>query len=88
MKKIIETKEVESEHLASLLGQSVTFFCMNYIYTGILTEVATDTCKLFQPAIVYETGPFGEPAWKDAQRLPKDNLFIYLNTIESFMELK
>ena len=30
-------------------------------------------CVLLEnPSIVYETGPFSDTAWQDAQRLPKD----------------
>lgn len=33
MKKIVE--EVKEEGLIKLLGQRVTLFCLNYIYTGL-----------------------------------------------------
>jgi hypothetical protein len=81
MKKIIE--EVEGEGLVKLLGQRVTLFCMNYIYTGKLTGV-NDTCVLLtDAAIVYETGAFTDSKWKDAQALPHD-WYVQVSAIESF----
>ena len=56
MKKIVE--EVNGEGLDKLLGDRVTLFCLNYIYTGKLSGV-NETCVLLtDAAIVYETGSF------------------------------
>ena len=85
MKKIIE--ETQPEGLEKLLGERVTLFCMNYIYTGVLTGV-NETCVLLtDAAIVYETGAFTERDWKDAQKLPHD-WYVQINSIESFGKLK
>jgi len=89
MKKAVtvEVVEVANEGLISLLGRRVTFFCMNYIYTGTL-EGVNDTCVLLtDPSIVYETGPFNTKEWKDAQKLP-NQLYLQTSAIESFGELK
>lgn len=85
MKKII--KEVEGEGLDKLLGERVTLFCANYIYTGTLSGV-NDTCVLLtDAAIVYETGAFDNKSWKDAQKLPND-WYVQRSFIESFGILK
>ena len=85
MKKIVN--EVQGEGLEKLLGERVTLFCMNYIYTGTLTGV-NETCVLLTDAeIVYETGPFTEKNWKDAQKLPHD-WYVQTASIESFGKLK
>lgn len=85
MKKLIE--QVDGEGLESLLGKQVTFFCMNYIYTGKLMGV-NDTCVLLQdPKIVYETGAFSEKDWKDAQPVCPQ-LYIQTASIESFGVVK
>jgi len=89
MKKAVtvEVVEVANEGLISLLGQTVTFFCMNYIYTGEL-EGVNDTCILIKnPSIVYETGAFDTKTWKDAQKLP-NSLYIQTSAIESFGVIK
>ena len=75
--------EVEDEGLVSLLGQTITLFCANYIYTGKLEGVNSTCVKLSSPKIVYETGSFTEKNWKDAQALPND-LYIQLGLVESF----
>ena len=80
-------KEVEGEGLESFLGQTITLFCGVYIYTGKLIGV-NDTCvKLTDAKVVFETGPFGEKAWKDAQGLPHD-WYVARQAIESFGVLK
>jgi len=85
MKKLIE--QVDGEGLESLLGKEVTFFCMNYIYTGKLIGV-NDTCVLLQnPKIVYETGAFSDQGWKDAQPVCPQ-LYIQTASIESFGVVK
>jgi hypothetical protein len=83
----IEVVEVANEGLISLLGKTVTLFCMNYIYTGVL-EGVNDTCvKIAGAKIVYETGELGTKAWKDAQALPGD-WYVQTSAIESFGILK
>ena len=87
MKKLVKVEEIESEGLISLLGEVVTFFCLNYIYTGKLAGV-NETCVLLEsPKIVYETGSFSEKEWSDAQKLPND-LYIQITSIESFGIIK
>jgi len=87
MKKLVTVTEVENEGLEGLMGERITLFCGNYIYTGDLVGVNDKYCKLENAAIVYETGPFGETAWKDAQSLPHP-VYVMLGFIESFMILK
>lgn len=83
MKKLVQVQEVEGEGLISLLGQRITLFCLNYIYTGKLVGV-NDTCvQLENAAIVYETGAFNDKKWKDAQSLP-NNIYIMNACIEAF----
>jgi hypothetical protein len=85
MRKIV--KEVSGEGLQKLLGERVTLFCGNYIYTGLLAGV-NDTCVLLKTAaIVYETGPLNDKKWKDAQELPGD-WYVHLGWVESFGLLK
>jgi hypothetical protein len=85
MKRLVE--DVENEGLMSLVGQRVTLFGLNYIYTGKLVGVNADFVKLEDAAIVYETGSFDEAGWKDAQDLPHA-VYVMLRTVESFMVLK
>lgn len=83
MKKIANVVEVAGEGLESLLEETVTFFCVNYIYTGKLTGVNSTFVKLESPKIVYETGAFSDKAWKDAQALP-GTIYIQTAAIEAF----
>lgn len=87
MKKIVSVTEVEGEGLVKLLGERVTLFCMNYIYTGKLAGVNSTCVLLENAAVVYETGSFGEKSWKDVQKLPHD-WYVQLGAIESFGILK
>ena len=81
MKKLIE---IDGEGLESLMGQRVTFFCINYIYTGKLTGINDTFVMLEDGGIVYETGDFSSRDWKDYQKLP-DNVYVMRNAIESFI---
>lgn len=87
MKKLVNVVEISGEGLISLLGQRVTLFCLNYIYTGDL-EGVNDTCVLLKnAAIVYETGDFSNGPWKDVQKLP-NHWYVSTGSIESFGILK
>jgi hypothetical protein len=87
MKKVVQVQEVAGEGLLALMGQRVTLFCMNYIYSGVLTGV-NDACVLLEDAgIVYETGAFTDKNWKDFQKLP-NSVYVQIAAIESFMILK
>ena len=85
MKKIIDDNTPEG--LTSLLGERVTLWCSNYIYTGKLVGVNDAVAKLADASVVYETGPLNDATWKDAQKLPRD-WYVMLSAIESFGILK
>jgi hypothetical protein len=85
MRKIVE--EVSGEGLEKLLGERVTLFCLNYIYTGKLIGVNASCVLLEEAAIVYETGELTDKIWKDAQPLP-NAWYVHLCCIESFGVLK
>lgn len=87
MKKLVSVTEVDGEGLPILMGETVTLFCANYIYTGKLVGVNDHFVKLENPSIVYETGPYTEKNWKDAQKLPND-WYVRTSFIESFGILK
>ena len=84
MKKLVTVTEVQGEGLESLLGEEVMLFCVNYIYAGTLVGV-NDTCVLLEDAkIVFETGPFTQKGYKDAQPLPASKCYVQKTAIESF----
>ena len=80
MKKIVE---VTDEGLEGLLGETVIIMCVNYFYTGKLAGVNSSCVKLDEPSIIYESGPWSERGWKDAQKLPNSH-YIQITSIESF----
>ena len=84
--KVLVT-EKEGEGLEALMGQRITLFCMNYIYTGKLVGVNQTCVKLSDAAVVYETGALNDKSWKDAQALPQD-WYVSTAAIESFGILK
>lgn len=84
MKKLITVTEVEGEGLEALLGESVLLFCLNYIYAGILSGINETCVQLTQAKIVYETGPFTQTGYKDAQPLPGESWYVQKGVIESF----
>lgn len=82
MKRIIVQQS--NEGLESLMGEKVTIFCTRYIYTGTLIGLNDNFCLLQDPYIVYETGDWAKKEWSDAQKLPKNEWYIMLHSIESF----
>lgn len=82
MKRIIE--ENEGQGMEGLLGEDVLIFAMNYIYTGKLSGVNETCVELTGAKIVYETGPFTDSGYKDAQALPGGVFYIQTGAIESF----
>lgn len=85
MKKIVQVDDTDG--FESLLGERVTFFCLNYIYTGDLVGVNSTYLLLENAGIVYETGPLGDKTWKDFQPLP-NAWRVQMNAIESWGVLK
>jgi hypothetical protein len=84
MNVLVESK---TEGLLSLIGKRVTFFTMNYIYTGRLVGVNQREVKLEDAGIVYETGNFSASTWKDYQKLPND-IYIRINSVEAYSKNK
>jgi hypothetical protein len=84
MKRLVEESSYGFE---SFLGERITLFCANYIYTGKLTGVNECFLQLQEASIVYETGAFDDPKWKDAQPLPQA-LHVMKQSIESWSILK
>jgi hypothetical protein len=87
MKKLVKVEEVQGEGLVGLMGEQVTLFCLNYIYTGKLIGVNDTFVKIEGARIVYETGSFSDSSFKDAQSLQAD-WYVQIPAIESFGKLK
>lgn len=83
MKKLVAVQEVEGQGLEALLGEKVTFFCLNYIYHGKLIGVNITDVLLQDAYIVYETGAFSDNGFKDAQLVAKE-FRLRTATIESY----
>ena len=86
MKRIIETQDASG--MDALLGESVLLLCMNYFYTGKLVGVNETFVELQNPAIVYETGPWNEKGFKDAQPLHVAEFYVQKSAIEAFGKAK
>ena len=83
MMKIVEV--ADGEGLKGLMGKRVLLMCSNFFYNGMLTGV-NDTCVLLTDAsIVYDTGPWDQNKYNDAQKLPKP-VYVQVSAIEAFME--
>ena len=86
MKKTKIIEEVENEGFLALIDKPVQVWCMNYIYSGVLTGVNEHDILLTDAKVVYETGELSARAWKDAQTCPKP-LYIRTSAIESYSEV-
>ena len=73
--------------LPELIGKPVMFFCVNYIYTGILDEVCESTVTLSTPRVVFEKDTDTPPYFREVQPLSHP-LYIMISSIESFCEVE
>jgi hypothetical protein len=73
--------------LKEFIGKSITVFCMNYIYAGILDDVDDVFIVLKNAAVVYVTGPFNNNHFTEAEKLPH-RLYISIRSVESVTMLK
>ncbi len=84
MKVVTMIEEKENEGLQAFYGKLVAVHCANYIYQGTLVGINATCIKLDADAVcVFETGPYGDKQWKDAQPLGKAQ-YIMLSMIERF----
>ena len=86
MQVLVETKEVKEEGLLSLLGKNIEVTSGNYIYAGKLVGVNLTCIKLANPHCVYETGPFSDKKYKDAQHMGREFHYLQCGFIEGFGE--
>ena len=84
MKQVVTVTEVNGEGLEALLNENVMLFGLNYIYAGKLVGVNSTFVKLENAKIVYETGPFTDKGYKDAQSLPGAAWYVQTSAIESY----
>jgi hypothetical protein len=86
-KPMTQVIEVPDEGLVALMGKTVLLMCVNYFYTGRLVGVNETCVQIAEPSIVYETGPWEESGFIDAQRLKADYWYIQTASIESYGEV-
>ena len=82
MKRIIEVTSPPS--LYSLMGEQVLLLCGNYFYAGQLVGVNKTVVALKDASIVYETGEWSAPKWKDAQPMGPGETYVRIQWIEAF----
>jgi len=80
----MKTAEEVADRLESLLGERVLLLCGVYLYDGILQGVNETCVKLSRPHIVYQTGPWTNKEYEDAQALPTKSAYVMISSIESF----
>ncbi len=76
------------EGTISLIGKKVLVTCARYAYAGILSGVNDVEIMLTDPAVVYETGAWTAPEWKDAQKMGVKKIYIQRGAIEVVVEGK
>jgi hypothetical protein len=86
MKKVIE--ESEGTTIEQMLGEKITFYCCRYIYTGVLKSIDEFSFQIDGAKIVYDTGEFTDPGWKDAEDFPKKVWNVTRQSVESFGALE
>jgi hypothetical protein len=87
MKRIVQVQELEGEGLEALLGRDIFIFGSNYNYAGKLVGVNDADIILEDAGIVFETGAFSSPGFKDIQRFPVKEWRLRIAAIESYGEM-
>lgn len=82
MKRIVEETEVAG--LEALLGEVVLLMCANYFYAGKLVGVNASCVELADAFIVYETGPWTDKSYADAQKIHAKKWYVSTSAIESY----
>ncbi len=83
MKRLVKDSN-EVCGLTRLLSEKVLLMCNNYFYHGVLEGVSDGEVELNGVRIVYETGAWSEPGFKDAQELPGELWTVCRGHIESY----
>lgn len=75
------------QHLQHMLNREIYVCCTGYAYAGVLETAGARSITIRAPSIVYETGPWDEKVWRDAQRLPTARAVVMLSQVESIFEV-
>ena len=78
-------KEINS--LEELIGETYLFQCARYIYHGEVKKITPDYIELKNAGVVFETGEYENNEPENLQKLPKGNVFVLRQAIESFYKL-
>jgi len=76
-----------AESYEDLIGQTFTFWCVRYIYHGIVKAVNDNYITLEDAGIVYETGELNADEPSDLQKL-ENEVYIPLHSIEMFTSMR
>jgi hypothetical protein len=72
-----------AELAAKMIGQYVTFYCVNFIYYGLVVAVSDRVITLDKAHCVYNTGSHSDPYFGDSRPFP-GQWHIPWSAIESF----
>lgn len=85
--KVLQTViDTDNEGFMALLGETITVWGVNYVWTGKLVGVNTNQIKLENAQLVFETGAFTAIKWKDAESLPHP-VYVMMSALEAYTVL-
>lgn len=64
-------------------GKRILVHATNYNYSGILSGVNSICVELTDASVVFETGPYTDKKFKDAQKTPRP-ITLFTNSVECF----
>lgn len=88
--KVVQLESVVVEESRGLLeerGKVVLVHCINYIYSGMLTNVSDTEVELTKAQVVFETGGYSDKKFKNAQSVQNTPVHLSRGAIESWWTL-
>ncbi len=79
---------MKGEGLFKLAEEQVMIFSTNFIRYGILADFNEEVIRLEKPAMVYSTGPFDLPDYKNRQEMPGEFGLVHRRSVESIVFAK
>ena len=75
---------MDKEDLQKFIGVELMFFLVDFVYTGTVSSVLSNSVVLTNAVIVYDTGSFADAGWARSEPLPVASFMIKYSEIKQY----